>query len=73
MSHLELLVRKYIEVHVRLSYPRPAAAEQETQRALDTTDEASYNSDDEALQATDPLSSERHLVRLVVFDFVVAW
>ena len=71
-THLELLVRKYVKIHVRLSNPRLAAAEDEAQRALDSTKETLYNSNDETFQATDPLSGDGHLVRFVVLHFFVA-
>ena len=71
-THLELLVRKYVEIHIRLSYPRLAATEDEAQRALDSTEETFDDSNDETLQATDPLNGDGHLVRFVLLHFFVA-
>ena len=72
LTHLELLVRKNVKIHVRLSYPRLAATEYEAQRALDSTKETFDNSNDETFQATNPLSGDGHLVRFVVLHFFVA-
>ena len=71
-THLELLVRKYVKIHIRLSYPRLAATEDEAQRALDSTEETFDDSNDETLQATDPLNGDGHLVRFVLLHFFVA-
>ena len=71
-THLELLVRKNVKIHIRLSYPRFTATEYEAERALHSTDEPFDNSYDETLQSTNPLSGDRHLVGLVILHFFVA-